>query len=94
MYAHPGKKLMFMGSEFGQWHEWNHDGSLDWHLLDAPLHGGLQRFVEDLNALYARERALHEIDFDSSGFEWIDCNDHESSVISAHAARPRLRTHA
>jgi 1,4-alpha-glucan branching enzyme len=82
MYAHPGKKLLFMGSEFGQWREWNHDGSLDWHLLDHPLHAGLQRFVEDLNALYAREPALHEVDFESPGFEWIDCNDYESSVIS------------
>ena len=82
MYVHPGKKLMFMGCEFGQWREWNHDASLDWHLLDHPLHSGLQRFVEDLNALYGRERALHEIDFESSGFEWIDCNDYESGVIS------------
>ena len=82
MYAHPGKKLMFMGSEFGQWREWNHDASLDWHLLDHPLHAGLQRFVEDLNALYGREPALHEVDFESPGFEWIDCNDYESSVIS------------
>jgi 1,4-alpha-glucan branching enzyme len=82
MYAHPGKKLMFMGCEFGQWREWNHDASLDWHLLDHPLHAGLQRFVEDLNGLYARERALHEIDFESPGFEWIDCNDYESSLIS------------
>ena len=82
MYAHPGKKLLFMGSEFGQWHEWNHDASLDWHLLDHPLHAGLQHFVEDLNALYAREPALHEVDFESPGFEWIDCNDYESSVIS------------
>ena len=82
MYAHPGKKLLFMGGEFGQWHEWNHDASLDWHLLDHPLHAGLQHFVEDLNAIYAREPALHEVDFESPGFEWIDCNDHESSVIS------------
>jgi 1,4-alpha-glucan branching enzyme len=82
MYAHPGKKLLFMGGEFGQWREWNHDASLDWHLLDHPLHAGLQRFVEDLNGLYAREPALYEIDFESPGFEWIDCNDYESSVIS------------
>jgi 1,4-alpha-glucan branching enzyme len=82
MYAHPGKKLLFMGGEFGQWHEWNHDASLDWHLLDHPLHAGLQHFVEDLNAIYAREPALHEVDFESPGFEWIDCNDYESSVIS------------
>jgi 1,4-alpha-glucan branching enzyme len=82
MYAHPGKKLMFMGCEFGQWREWTHDESLDWHLLDFELHQGLQRFVADVNRLYAREPALHEVDFEPAGFEWIDCNDHESSVIS------------
>jgi 1,4-alpha-glucan branching enzyme len=82
MYAHPGKKLMFMGGEFGQWREWNHDRSLDWHLLDDPRHAGLKRFVAELNAFYAREPALFERDFDAGGFEWIDCNDHESSVIS------------
>jgi 1,4-alpha-glucan branching enzyme len=82
MYAHPGKKLTFMGSEFGQRREWNHDVSLDWHLLTEPLHGGLQRFVGDLNRVYAAEPALHEVDFDPAGFEWIDCNDHEASVIS------------
>ena len=82
MGVHPGKKLMFMGSEFGQWREWNHDASLDWSALDDPIHRGLQRFVQDLNALYRREPALHEVDFESGGFEWIDCNDHEASVIS------------
>ena len=82
MFVHPGKKLLFMGSEFGQWREWNHDESLDWHLTSEPIHGGLQRFVGDLNHLYATEHAMHEVDFESSGFEWIDCNDHESSVIS------------
>jgi 1,4-alpha-glucan branching enzyme len=82
MYAHPGKKLLFMGAEFGQWREWDHDASLDWHLLDRPLHAGLRRFVEDLNHVYAGERALFEVDFDAAGFEWIDCHDHESSVIS------------
>ena len=82
MYAHPGKKLMFMGCEFGQGHEWNYDRSLDWHLLDTPLHGGLRRFVQDLNRAYATERSLHDLDFDGSGFSWIDCNDNENSVIS------------
>jgi 1,4-alpha-glucan branching enzyme len=82
MYVHPGKKLLFMGSEFGQWREWNHDESLDWHLVPEPIHGGLQRFVGDLNRLYASEPALHQVDFVASGFEWIDCNDHEASVIS------------
>jgi 1,4-alpha-glucan branching enzyme len=82
MYAHPGKKLLFMGDEFGQLREWNHDDSLDWHLLEAPLHAGLQRFVGDLNRVYAAEPALHEIDFEPRGFQWIDCNDLESSVVS------------
>jgi 1,4-alpha-glucan branching enzyme len=83
MYAHPGKKLMFMGLEFGQWHEWSHERSLDWHLIDAgPLHRGVQRFVEDLNHRYTSEPALYQVDFAADGFEWIDCNDHESSVIS------------
>jgi 1,4-alpha-glucan branching enzyme len=82
MFAHPGKKLLFMGLEFGQWSEWRHDVSLDWHLTDEPLHGGLQRCVADLNHAYRAERALHEVDFEGSGFSWIDCNDWDSSVIS------------
>jgi 1,4-alpha-glucan branching enzyme len=82
MYAHPGKKLLFMGSEFGQWREWNHDTSLDWHLLDDPLHASLRRYVQALNWQYNVEPALHQVDFDPSGFRWIDCNDNENSVIS------------
>ena len=82
MYSHPGKKLMFMGLEFGQVREWNHDRSLDWHLLDDPLHAGLRQFVMDVNRVYGREPALHDLDFDSAGFEWIDCNDSENSVVS------------
>jgi 1,4-alpha-glucan branching enzyme len=89
MYAHPGKKLMFMGSEFGQWREWTHERSLDWHLLEngdaggAPnCHAEILRFVTDLNHLYAREAALHQVDFEAAGFEWIDCNDSEASVVS------------
>jgi len=82
MYTHPGKKLLFMGSEFGNWREWNHADSLDWDLLDDPLHGGLHRFVTDLNQFYRQEPALYEVDFDQSGFSWIDCNDYEASVIS------------
>ena len=82
MYAQPGKKLLFMGGEFGQWREWNHDVSLDWHLLQFSLHQGLQRWVRDLNTLYRGERALHELDCDPGGFEWIDCCDYESSVVS------------
>jgi 1,4-alpha-glucan branching enzyme len=81
MYAQPGKKLLFMGGEFGQWDEWNADKSLDWHLLEWPPHQGLQRFVRDLNTLYRGEPALHERDCDPAGFEWIDANDYEQSVI-------------
>ena len=82
MYAHPGKKLMFMGCEFGQVREWNYDQSLDWHLLDEPFHGGLRQYVADLNGAYRAEPALHELDYDPHGFEWIDCNDNDNSVIS------------
>jgi 1,4-alpha-glucan branching enzyme len=82
LFAHPGKKLMFMGCEFGQEREWNYDHSLDWHLLDQPFHGGLRQFVQDVNRAYAAEPALHQLDFDPHGFEWIDCNDSENSVVS------------
>lgn len=82
MYAQAAKKLMFMGGEFGQWSEWNHDLSLDWNLLDYPMHSGLQKWVADLNHAYRTEPALHELDFDWQGFDWIDCNDSEQSVIS------------
>jgi 1,4-alpha-glucan branching enzyme len=82
MCVHPGKKLQFMGNEIGQWREWDHDSSLDWHLLEQPLHGGLERFVMDVNHLYAAQAALHEVDFDTSGFSWIDCHDNDASVIS------------
>jgi 1,4-alpha-glucan branching enzyme len=82
MYAHPGKKLMFMGCEFGQPREWNYDNSLDWHVLDDPLHKGLQRFVQDINRVYLAEPALYEVDFDPAGFQWIDCNDNDNSVVS------------
>jgi 1,4-alpha-glucan branching enzyme len=82
MYAQPGKKLLFMGGEFGQWNEWYHDVSLDWGLLDYPLHKSLQHWVADLNTLYRKEAALHVLDFDPTGFEWIDCNDSQHSVVS------------
>ncbi|OFV95794.1 MAG: 1,4-alpha-glucan branching enzyme [Acidobacteria bacterium RIFCSPLOWO2_02_FULL_61_28] len=82
MLAQPGKKLLFMGGEFGQWAEWNHDASLDWHLLDYEPHQALQRYVRDLNRLYRSQPALHEVDFHHSGFEWIDFHDWEHSVIS------------
>jgi 1,4-alpha-glucan branching enzyme len=81
MYGHPGKKLLFMGGEFGQWMEWNHEASLDWHLLQYTLHQGLQRYVRDLNWLYRNEPALHQVDFDWTGFQWIDFSDADHSVI-------------
>ncbi|MDH5668909.1 MAG: 1,4-alpha-glucan branching protein GlgB [Nitrospira sp.] len=82
MYSHPGKKMLFMGGEFGQWWEWNHDDSLQWHLCEQEPHVGLQRFVHDLNWLYRNEPALHEVDYDWTGFQWIDINDTEHSTIS------------
>jgi len=82
MYGHPGKKLLFMGGEFGQWREWSHDRSLDWHLVDDPPHAGLKRYVQDLNWHYRAEPALYEADFEPAGFRWIDCNDNENSVVS------------
>jgi 1,4-alpha-glucan branching enzyme len=82
MYAQPAKKLLFMGGEFGQWDEWAHDGSLAWHLLQLAPHAGLRRWISDLNRVYRAEPALHELDCDPSGFEWIDCNDAEGSALS------------
>jgi 1,4-alpha-glucan branching enzyme len=82
MFGHPGHKLMFMGDEFGQWSEWNHDASLDWHLLGYPLHAGLWRWVRDLNTLYRAEPALYELNSEATGFEWVDCKDSQRSVIS------------
>ena len=82
MWTHPGKKLLFMGCEFGQWNEWNFDASLQWDLLQWSSHQGLQKCVADLNRLLRREKALHEVDFDYRGFEWIDCHNHEDSTLS------------
>ena len=82
MYGHPGKNMLFMGGEFGQWWEWNHDDSLQWHLCQHESHAGLQRYVRDLNWLYRNEPALYEVDYDWTGFQWIDINDTENSVIS------------
>jgi 1,4-alpha-glucan branching enzyme len=82
MYAQPGKKLLFMGDEFGQVREWTHDGSLEWNILQYPVHHGLQSWVEQLNRIYADEPALHDFDTDPRGFEWIDCNDNAASTIS------------
>jgi 1,4-alpha-glucan branching enzyme len=82
MFGHPGKKLMFMGCEFGQWREWSSEESLDWHLADQPLHAGLSRWVQDLNRAYQHEPSLYEVDFEGAGFAWIDCHDNENSVVS------------
>ena len=82
MFAHPGKKLLFMGAELAQYSEWNHDASLDWQLLDFPLHEGVQTLVRDLNQLHRREPALYEVDFSPDGFEWIDWQDRDHSIFS------------
>ena len=82
MWSHPGKKLLFMGNDFGQWNEWQHDSSLQWDLLQWEAHRGLQKMVADLNALYRREPAFYELDFDELGFEWIDCENHNDSTFS------------
>lgn len=82
MFCHPGKKLLFMGGEMGQWVEWKFNESLEWHLLQYEPHLKLQRYVKDLNALYRQEPALYEIDFHHTGFEWIDFSDWEQSIIS------------
>jgi len=82
MFCHPGKKLLFMGSELAQQREWNHDRELDWYLLDQPGHQGAQRLVRDLNRIYSSTPALHEIDFSADGFEWLDADDKANSVLS------------
>ena len=81
-WLHPGKKLLFMGGELGQWREWNHESSIDWHLLEYPNHEGIRRWVRDLNRLLSSEPALYERDFENTGFEWVDFSDWESSVVS------------
>jgi 1,4-alpha-glucan branching enzyme len=80
--AQPGKKLLFMGDEIAQAREWDHDSSVDWHLLSEPLHRGIQRWVRDLNTLYRAEPALHERESDGGGLEWVDCGDAASSIVS------------
>ncbi len=90
MFGHPGRPLMFMGGEFAQWREWNHDRGLDWNLLEYPMHRGLRSWIRDCNMLYRGEPSLHELDDSPQGFEWIDCNDNERSLISflRHARDP------
>ncbi|MCW8853338.1 MAG: 1,4-alpha-glucan branching protein GlgB [Gammaproteobacteria bacterium] len=82
MFTYPGKKLLFMGCEFGQGNEWNHDEMLDWYVLQYPHHAGIKKLVADLNGLYTQQSALHKYDFDPIGFEWIDCHDTDQSVLS------------
>ncbi len=81
-FVHPGKPMIFMGGEFGQWQEWNHDSSLDWHLLDNPGHEGIRRWVRDVNTHYRGDAALYEGESESWGFEWIDCTDVENSILA------------
>jgi 1,4-alpha-glucan branching enzyme len=81
MWTHPGKKLLFMGGEFGQWNEWNHDASLDWHLLQQRYHGELMRWVGDLNRFMRQHPALHALDFSGEGFQWTDASNAEESVL-------------
>jgi 1,4-alpha-glucan branching enzyme len=82
MFGQPGKKLLFMGDEWGQGREWNHDTSLDWHQADIPQHAGVLRWVLDLNRVYREEKALTEGDCNSAGFDWVDCHDAGASVLS------------
>jgi 1,4-alpha-glucan branching enzyme len=82
MFTYPGKKLLFMGSEFGQYSEWNYDAALPWHLLEDARHSGLRQLLQDLNRLYREQPALHQFDFQSEGFRWIDCHDGEHSLLS------------
>jgi 1,4-alpha-glucan branching enzyme len=82
MWAHPGKKLLFMGGELAQEAEWNHDRSLDWHLLDRPEHAGVRTLVRDLNTIYRAEPALYELDFEPHGFRWLDANDVSRNIIA------------
>ena len=91
MYAHPGKKLLFMGTDIGDYQEWNNDGAVPWEVLQYPVHAGLQSLVRELNRLYRAQPALYEVDFDHTGFEWIDFADVENSVnlIPAPCRGPR-----
>ncbi len=82
MWAHPGKKLLFMGGEFGQWREWNETESLDWHLLEDPAHQGIQTLISDLNRIYQRKKAMWEADGEPAGFQWIDANNASENIVS------------
>jgi 1,4-alpha-glucan branching enzyme len=91
MWTHPGKKLLFMGDEFGQRQEWSHESALDWPLSSQPEHAAIRRWVSDLNALYRIEPALYEVDFETAGFAWVDCRDRDASVL-AYLRRSRAGT--
>jgi len=82
MWTHPGKKLLFMGSEFAQWHEWNYDGEIQWDLLKWENHSGIQKLMADLNRILVQEKAFHEVDFSGEGFEWVDCMSRENSSLA------------
>jgi 1,4-alpha-glucan branching enzyme len=82
MWVHPGKKLLFMGGEFGQWREWNETESIDWHLLEDPAHKGVQNLISDLNRIYQKKNALWELDGEPAGFEWIDANNASENIVS------------
>jgi 1,4-alpha-glucan branching enzyme len=92
IWTYPGKKLLFMGGEFGQWHEWNHDASLEWHLLDSPLHRGIQAVVRDLNHLYRSEPIFSANDFNPQSFRWVNAKDGDNSVLSFLRVAPDGRT--
>src|ERR1041385_1408332 len=91
MWAHPGKKLLFMGGEFGQWREWTETESLDWHLLETPMHKGVQMLIRDLNAIYDAQNALWEVDSDAAGFEWIDVNNAAENIVAFVRRSPSTR---
>jgi 1,4-alpha-glucan branching enzyme len=82
MWTHPGKKLIFMGSDFGQWNEWNYETDLQWDLLQWETHQGIRKLLSDLNSLLRREPALHQLDFEGGGFEWVDCHSRDDSVLA------------
>jgi 1,4-alpha-glucan branching enzyme len=88
MWAHPGKKLLFMGGEFGQWREWNETESLDWHLLETPIHKGVQALIQDLNKIYAKHGELWEADSDPSGFQWIEVDNAGENVLAFRRIAP------
>jgi 1,4-alpha-glucan branching enzyme len=88
MFAHPGKKMLFMGNEFGQRSEWNHETALSWHLLDSPAHRGVRYWIRDVNRAYRKEDALHAADCDPRGFEWIDYGDTRNVVLSFIRCNP------